>query len=240
MDQLLDDTVPENSTASLPRNEVHQDKYWNYKCSEFLLDSLFAIATIYEKYGDGLGMFVQSKMLLPLLHGLGHHNYTNSIHRYIVRVLCEATPREALKIIHERFSNKKGKYGGNIFKDRRLEHCIGTLKHLIGRLGSNFDQKHVQLCNKTLDIKDELYYTLRKSSGVKIRSGAHHARDDSTDYKATLTYLRENEAFERKTSRSFGDYDLHEDLMVHFDRAQFYRWLSVKNEEAKKIIGQKI
>ena len=35
------------------------------------------------------------------------------------RVLCEATPREALKLIHERFSNKAGKHGRNVFRDRR-------------------------------------------------------------------------------------------------------------------------
>ena len=95
-----------------------QDKFWNYKCSEFMLDSLFALSTVYEKHGDGLGMFIISKMLLPILHGLRHSNYTMSIHRFICRVLCEASPREALKLIHERFSNKEGKVAGNIFKDR--------------------------------------------------------------------------------------------------------------------------
>ena len=50
--------------------EEDEDMYWNYKSSEFYVDSLFMIATVYEKFGDGLGMFIQSKMLLPILHGL--------------------------------------------------------------------------------------------------------------------------------------------------------------------------
>ena len=45
-------------------DESKPDFYWNYKCSEFLVDSLFAISTVYEGYGDGLGT-VQS---LSLLH----------------------------------------------------------------------------------------------------------------------------------------------------------------------------
>ena len=65
-----------NDTEGSQTEHPEPDFYWNFKCGEFFLDSLFAIATIYEKYGDGLGMMIQSKMLLPLLLGLGHTNYT--------------------------------------------------------------------------------------------------------------------------------------------------------------------
>ena len=44
--------------------------------SEISMDSLFVIATIFKKHEDDLGMMIQSKMLLPLLLGLGHTNYT--------------------------------------------------------------------------------------------------------------------------------------------------------------------
>ena len=75
--------------------------YWNYKSGEFLVDSLFSIGTIFEKFGDGLGMLIMSKMLLPLLLGLKHSNCTNSIHRFITTMLCECTPREGEKIKRE-------------------------------------------------------------------------------------------------------------------------------------------
>ena len=185
-------------------------------------------------------MFVQSKMLLPILHGLRHTNYSMSIHRFITCVLCEATPKEGLKLIHERFSNKEGKVGGNIFKDRRMEHRIGTLKRLIGNLGPNFDEEHVQLVNKTVEIKEELFYVTRKTHGVGIRSGNHVPRDDSPDYKLILDFLQENEAhIKKKDGRTFGDYDLPEDLFDYFDRAQFYRWVTGKNEEAAGILEAK-
>ena len=227
-------------TDNQDQDELKEDMYWNYKCSEFLVDSLFAISTVYEKYGDGLGMFIQSKMLLPLLYGLKHTNYTSSIHPFITRVICEATPKEGLKLIHERFSNKEGGDGGNIFKDRRMEHRIGTIKKLIGNLGPNFDEKHVQLVNKTVEIKEELFYKTRKSHGINIRSGNHVARDDTEDYQAVLEFLAQNEAhLKKKEGRRFGDYDLPEDLFTHFDRAQFYRWISNKNTEAAEILYQK-
>jgi hypothetical protein len=233
-----DELNSEQDTAQIA--DEKPDMFWNYKCSEFLVDSLFAIATVYEKFGDGLGMFIQSKMLLPILHGLKHSNYTMSIHRFITCVLCEATPKEALKLIHERFSNKEGKVGANIFKDRRMEHRIGTLKMLIGNLGPNFDEEHVQLVNKTVEIKEELFYMSRKAHGVNIRTGNHNPRDDTPDYKTMIDFLEENEAHVKKTDgRTFGDYDLPEDLFLYFDRAQFYRWIAGKNEEATKTLENK-
>ena len=235
----IDDNLTNNAENLDDQEEVKPDRYWNYKTSEFLVDSLFALSTIYEKYGNGLGMLIMSKMLLPIFHGLKHSNYTSSIHRFITRILCEATPKEGLKLIHERFSNKEGKIGGNIFKDRRMEHRIGTLKRLIGNLGPNFDEEHVQLVNKTVEIKEELFYQTRKSHGIEVRSGNHVARDDTADYNAVLEFLAENDAHMKKEGRIFGDYDLPEDLFGHFDRAEFYRWISVKNEEAAGILRQK-
>ena len=225
-----------NDTEGSQTEHPEPDFYWNFKCGEFFLDSLFAIATIYEKHGDGLGMMIQSKMLLPLLLGLRHTNYTASIHRYVTRILCECTPKEGLKVLHERFSNKEGKVGGNIFKDRRMEHRIRTLKTLIGNLGPNFDQDHVQLINKVVEIKEELFYKTRKSHGVGVRTGNHVARDDTADYLATLEFLSVNEAHLRKSGREFGEYDLPADPMLYFDRAPFFRWITGKNEEAAAIL----
>ena len=145
------------------------DMYWNYKNCEFLLDSIFAITNTFERYGDGLGCFIVNKILLPILHGLRHSNYTNSIHRFITRVLCEATPKEALKLIHEKFSNRSGKPGKNINRDKRMEYRIGTAKKLISNLGPNFSPDAVQKVNKTLEVKEELFLTARKSHGVTIR-----------------------------------------------------------------------
>ena len=46
--------------------------------------------------------------MLPVFHSLKLSNYSNSIRRLITRVLCEAAaaPKEALVMIHERFSNR--------------------------------------------------------------------------------------------------------------------------------------
>ena len=116
-------------------------------------------------------------MLLPIFHGLKHSNYTGSIHCFITRVLCEATPKEGLKLIHERFYNRSAKKGGNIFKDRRMEHRIGTLKAGISNLGPNFDAVHVQRVNMLAACKEELFLHTRRSHGVEVRSGKHVARD---------------------------------------------------------------
>ena len=67
----------------------------------------------------------------------------------MVPLLCQ--------LIHERFSNKADKVGGNIFKDRRMEHRIGTLdiKNLIGNY-----------VTRAVEIKKELFYKTRKLTEV--------------------------------------------------------------------------
>ena len=170
----------DNSTASSPNTDDTEnnkevitndddDMYWNYKSCEFYVDAIFSVTTVFEKFGDGLGCFIVNKLLLPILYGLKHSNYTNSIHRFITRVLCEATPKEALKLVHERFSNRVGKPGHNIPRDRRMEYRIGTAKKLIGNLGPNFNQESVQQVNKTLEVKEDLFLKTRNSHGVDIR-----------------------------------------------------------------------
>ena len=159
-----DKTDAENMEEDQP-----EDCYWNYKNCEFLLDAIFSVTSVFEGFGDRLGCYIVNKILLPILHGLHHSNYTNTIHRFISRVLCEATPKEALKLVHERFSNRGGKHGNNIHRDKRMEYRIGTAKKLIRNLGPNFSQEAVQQVNKTLAVKEELFLTTRKSHGVDIR-----------------------------------------------------------------------
>ena len=108
-------------------SKTENDYFWNYKSGEFYLDSLFKLMLNFEKHGHGIGMFIVSKLLLPFLHSLGHSNYTNTIHRFISRVLTSVTPREAMMLIWERFCNRTGQPGGNIFKDRRIEFRIRTV-----------------------------------------------------------------------------------------------------------------
>ena len=84
-------------------SESIRDLFWNYKNGEFFLDAIFALTDNFEKYGDGLGCYVVNKLLLPIFHGLKHSNYSNSVHRFITRINCEATPKEGLKLMYEKF-----------------------------------------------------------------------------------------------------------------------------------------
>ena len=124
-----------------------------------------------------------------------------------------------------------------------MEHRIGTTKRLISNLGPNFDEEHVQQVNKTVEIKEQLYFETRKSHGVTIRSGRHNPRSDKPDYETLVKHFEETKAHQEIPGRLFGDYNLPKCLMndERFDRAVFYRWLTTKNEEAKSIIeAQKI
>ena len=217
------------------------DEFWKYKSNEFFIDAIFGVTTTFERYGDGLGCFIINKIMLPILHGLKHSNYTNSIHRFITRVLCEATPKEALKLIHERFSNRVGKPGNNIARDRRMEYRIGTAKKLIKNLGPNFNPATVQQINSLLDIKEELFMQTRVSHGVNIRSGKHNARSDAKDYALLFSHLCEVGADKKISGRVFGDFKLKEDLMddSKFDNVEFYRWIGTKNKEAVRTLSAK-
>ena len=222
-------------------NKNDEDIYWNYKCTEFFLDSAFAISVVYEKYGDGLGMLILSKVLLPLFHSMKHSNYTSSIHRFITRILCEATPREGLKLVHERFSNKRGKKGCNIFKDRRMEYRIGILKKLLSNKGSNINDESIQQVNHVVDIKEELFVKTRDSHGIDVRSGRHKPRTDKSDFEALLKMLEKTEAHRKISGRSFGDLDMPGNPLDSkvVDKASFFRWITSKNKEACKILNAK-
>ena len=217
------------------------DKFFNYKNGEFFIDSIFAISTIFEKHGDGLGCLIVCKMLLPIFHGLNHNNYSSSIHRFITRILCEANPREALKLVHERFSNRAGKPGKNVFRDRRMEFRIGITKKLIENLGPNFNNLTVKQVNQMVDIKEELYLLTRKSHGVNIRTGRHVPRSDEADFRTLVQNLTDTEAHSKIEGRQFGSFDLPENIMddERFDQARFYRWIVQKNEDAKELIEAK-
>lgn len=236
-EDTLSDVFPETNKEAIEDAEK-EDFFWNYKNAEFFVDALFAVTATYEKFGDGLGLYITNKILLPIFHGLRHSNYTTSIHRFITRVLCEATPKEALQLIHERFSNRSGKSGENINRDRRMEYRIGITKKLIGNLGPNFNPDSVQHVNNTVDIKEELFYETRKSHGVNIRSGKHNARSDTEDYKMLFSHLTETRAHVIIEGRTFGDIMFPKNLMDddRFDKVQFYRWLVHKNNEAKSAL----
>ena len=223
------------------KEDETEDKFWNYKSCEFLLDAIFAVTTVLEHHGDGLGCYIINKILLPIFHGLRHSNYSTSIHRLVSRVLCEATPKEALKLMHERFSNRSGKSGKNINRDRRMEYRIGTAKKLISNLGPNFNQDAVQQVNHMVDIKEELFMKPRDSHGVDIRSGRHKARSDTKDYEMLFSHLTETRAHLKIKGRTFGDLNFPEDLMddKRFDKVEFYRWIVDKNKEAKKVLRAK-
>ena len=235
-----------NSQSSSINNNAqtetsNQDFYWNYKNAEFLLDSLLALTTVFEDYGDGLGFYITNKILLPIFHGLKHSNYTCSIHRFITRILCETTPREGAKLLHERFSNRTGKPGENVCRDRRMEFRVGTAKKLIKNLASNISEESVMNTNKTLDIKERLFYETRKSHGVYIRKGNHNPRSDADDYRALLFNLQETRAERKIAGRTFGDLKYPENLLddQKFDQTAFYRWIIKKNKESKTFLRAK-
>ena len=240
-----DDISPEVTSMAVVPEEIEtediNDDFWNYKNSEFFVDAIFGVTAVFERNGDGLGCFIINKILLPIFHGLKHSNYSNSVHRYITRILCEATPKEALKLIHERFSNRVGRPGNNIARDRRMEYRIGTAKKLIGNLGPNFTKDAVQQVNSMLDIKEELFLKTRVSHGVSVRSGNHNARSDAQDYALLFSHLSEVQADKKISGRTFGDFKFKDDLMDDsmFDKAEFYRWIATKNKEAKTTLYAK-
>ena len=135
-------------------------------------------------------------------------------------------------------SNRHGKPGGNINRDRRMEYSIGAAKKLISNLGPNLNEAHVHQVNSTLDIKEELFLHVRESHGVNIRSGRHNPRSDSRDYEMLFSHLTETRAHKRIRGRTFGDYNLPENILddERLKNAGFFRWLLNKNKEAKNII----
>ena len=62
------------------------DMFWNYKCSEFLFNSLFAISTVWWSVGN-IHPEQDASSYSALFET--YTNYSMSIHRFITCVLCE-------------------------------------------------------------------------------------------------------------------------------------------------------
>ena len=122
-----------------------------------------------------------------------------------------------------------------------MEFRIGITKKLIENLGPNFTSSSVKQVNHCVDVKEDLYIKTRLSHGVIIRSGRHVPRSDDSDFKTLINNLTETKAHLKIKGRKFGTFELPENLMDdgRFDRAKFYRWVSMKNEEAGEIIEAK-
>ena len=225
------DAVSNKSNASYEEHEI--DFFWNYKSGEFFFGSIFRLALNFEKYGHGVGMYVISKLMLPFLHSLKHSNYSNTIHRFICRVLTTTTPREALLLIWERFVNRNGEVGGNIFKDRKIEFRIRILKKLLRNLGPNLNSKSIQRINRIVDVKEKLYHQARKAQGVTLRKGAHKSRSDQKDYEAIFKNLTELKAHEIIPGRKFGSIQYPPNFLDYekIDRSSFFRWITKKNKD---------
>ena len=224
--------IEENDSSQ--ETAADEDFYWNYKNGEFLMDSLFMLTLNFERYGNGTGMYIISKILLPVMHGLGHSNYSNSIHRFICRVLCCTTPREGVKLIHERFSNKYGGKGGNVFKDRRIEFRIRIVKKLLRNLKHHMNSKCIQQVNAVIDIKEELFLHTRRAHGVTVRRGKHKARSDDRDFAMLLKNLQQTEAHVVKSGRCFGSLKYPKNILDDadlFNKASFFRWVTQKNKD---------
>ena len=226
----------EDVNADVDKNEekLKEDYFWNYKCCEFYIDSLFELSLNFEKFGNGAGMYIISKMMLPILYALGHSNYSNSVHRFICRVLSSTTPREAMLLVSERFSNREGKEGGNIFKDRRVEFRIRILKKLLSNMGPNINSESIQKVNSVIDIKEKLFHHAREVHGVIIRSGEHKERSELKDYQLIMETLNQMKADQTVPGRKFGGLTYPENLLDSdkFNKARFYRWLTQKNRDA--------
>ena len=213
--------------------EESKDLFWNYKNAEFLINSLIKLSMNFERYGNGHGMYVISKFMLPFMNALGHSNYSNTIHRFICRVLCCTTPSEGLRLIYERFVNRRGGLGSNVFKDRRLEFRIRILKKLLKNLGSKINTSNVQKINAVIDIKEKLFHHVRVVHGVHIKSGKHKARSDEKDFSLLVDNLEKLEAHKVVKGRTFGNFQYPENVLDSevVSQASYFRWLSKKNKE---------
>ena len=76
---------------------------------------------------------------------------------------------------------------------------------------------------------------------LKFRSGRHKTRSDDEDYATIFSHLTETRAHKKIEGRTFGNLNFPADLMDdnRFDKVQFYRWLVVKNKEAKSVLMAK-
>ncbi len=221
-------------SSSSPKVE---DYMFNYQCS--MLDLGLIIKNFYDAVSEGDGMRVVRcwKYMLPYLKqdGDSSRKYALEALYLLCQVYAILSPRDAHRLIWNRFSKNKSGHGGNIPLDLALEHYNNLLKNVVKKLGPNStNPKVIDRYCKALAVNKELIQNFDACCKVIRRSGKHVEANVTNDLKKILHELLSQKALHVTPGRKYESFrGMQPSLLTGFDIHAIYKWFQEHKEAIK-------
>ncbi len=214
---------------------------FNYQCS--LLDLGLVIVNFFDAISEGDGMRNVRcwKFMLPYLKqdGARSRKYSLEALYLLCQIYAILSPRDAHRLIWNRFCKKKACSGGNIPLDLALEHFNNLLKNVVQNLGPNStNQKVIDRYCKALTVIKQLLENFDACCKEIRRSGKHVEANLTNDLKKILHELIDQKALRVTPGRKYdGFLNVPPTLLAGFDVHDMYKWIQdhkklVKNHKA--------
>ncbi len=222
----LHETVPSTTT----RAAIINDDCRNYQLALLEYGMLFLNFSDAITEGDGLRILRCWKFFLMFLkaNGASSCKYALEGMHLISQVYAILSPRDAHRLIWNRFVKAKPGVGGNIPLYLALEHFNRVLKEVIRKMGPNAsNQNAVNRFCKSITVTKQLMDNFDRECHVLKQSGKHVQKKYSSDLNKIVKELVVNNAFRSMKGRSYKCFSgCSASLLDGFDLRDMFSWIN--------------
>jgi len=130
--------------------------------------------------------------------------------------------------------NEKGKFDGNIEKDRAMEYRIGKTKEFLSRLNSNFKEPFVKNLTKSIDQFQNITEKLQDDLNVPPVTSKHKNPSREKERKLLVDFLLGFNLFKIQNNRN-GRGEKFQESFLNFDRKTM-RYADTKSNKSYLIL----
>jgi hypothetical protein len=190
--------------------------------------------------GDGLRILRCWKFFLMFLKADGARSRKYAVEglHLLSQYYAILSPRDAHRLIWNRFIKAKHGLGGNIPLDLALEHYNRVLKEVIKKMGPNAsNQKAVNRFCKCISVTKELIDNFDHDCAVLKQSGKHIQKKCTIDLKKIVNELLAHNVFTCTEGRVYKYFNgCSPSILQRFSLHDAFKWI---NEHKKNIILKK-
>ena len=181
--------------------------------------------------GDGMRIIQCWKFFLMFLKvdGPSSRKYSLEALHLLSQIYAILPPRDAHRLVWNRFVKAKYGMGGNIPLDLALEHYNRLLKKIVKKMGANAsNHKAVNRFCKCITVTKQVIDNFHHECNVLRQSGKHVQKKYSSDLNKIVAELLENNAFKFTKDRSYKHFkNCSSSLLEKFDLHSMFKWLNV-------------
>ena len=230
---LITDDTSSTCTDGPPKLEMKtdskEDHIFNYGCLRLSLGLLLRNAEDAVKEGDGCILTRVWKFLTFLFRFKGHNKYALAGLRLIASLDGLLSPRQAHKLMWNRFAGKKEGNAKRIPRDLRLEQINKVSKEEIRALGiPNLNSNTVQSATHATGAIEKMIENSREDLEQKKTSGFHTNKRSLDTFQVILDQVHNKaKMFTISPGREYKSFPkFRKDLFRSFNHKQLHKWIT--------------